>query len=166
MRSIVATTWAIGALMAAASWADAQEPSSHDHGPHGQSLGKLGKVTFVTSCAPEAGRRFEQAIAVLHSFWWEEGDAAFNRVVEADSDCAMAYWGLAMNAWGNPFAGGPTGAALPRGAEAASKAASLSAGTGTLPRIPTSPSTTPSRWWPRLPRPTPPLPSRSERRRS
>jgi hypothetical protein len=64
-------------------------------------------------------------MAVLHSFWWEEGDAAFNRVLEAESDCAMAYWGLAMNAWGNPFVGGPTGPALARGAEAAAMAWSL-----------------------------------------
>jgi hypothetical protein len=64
-------------------------------------------------------------MAVLHSFWWEEGDAAFNRVLEAESDCAMAYWGLAMNAWGNPFAGGPTGPALARGADAATTASSL-----------------------------------------
>ncbi len=68
-------------------------------------------------------------MAVLHSFWWEEGDAAFNRVLEADSTCAMAHWGLALNAWGNPFAGGPTGAALSRGAEAAARASSLSAKT-------------------------------------
>ena len=51
-------------------------------------------------------------MAVLHSFWWEEGDRAFDQVLEADSSCAMAYWGRALNAWGNPFAGGPTGPAL------------------------------------------------------
>jgi hypothetical protein len=64
-------------------------------------------------------------MGALHSFWWEEGDAAFNRVLEVESDCAMAYWGLAMNAWGNPFAGGPTGPALSRGADAAATAWSL-----------------------------------------
>jgi hypothetical protein len=110
-----------GAVLAAAPAGNAQEPAGHDHG----APGKLGKVTFPTSCAPEAGRRFERAMAVLHSFWWEEGDAAFNRVLEAESDCAMAYWGLAMNAWGNPFAGGPTGPALSRGADAAATASSL-----------------------------------------
>jgi tetratricopeptide (TPR) repeat protein len=63
-------------------------------------------------------------MAVLHSFWWEEGDGAFNAVLEADPDCAMAYWGLALNAWGNPFAGGPVEPALTRGAAAAERAAS------------------------------------------
>ncbi|HSJ75463.1 MAG TPA: hypothetical protein VK899_04665, partial [Gemmatimonadales bacterium] len=68
-------------------------------------------------------------MAVLHSFWWEEGDRAFDQVLEADSSCAMAYWGKALNAWGNPFVGGPTGAALAKGAEAARQASSLPAKT-------------------------------------
>jgi hypothetical protein len=112
-------------VLAGARGGNAQAPTHDDHPAHAHGLGKLGKVTFPISCAPEAGRRFERAMAVLHSFWWEEGDAAFSRVLEAESDCAMAYWGLAMNAWGNPFAGGPTGPALSRGAEAAVMAWSL-----------------------------------------
>jgi hypothetical protein len=116
-------------VLTAAPAGRAQEPGHGDHGAHGHDLGKLGKVTFPVSCAAEAGRRFERAMAVLHSFWWEEGDAAFGRVLEADSGCAMAHWGLAMNAWGNPFAGGPAGPALSRGAEAAAKASSLPAKT-------------------------------------
>jgi hypothetical protein len=95
-----------------------QEPDHH----HG--LGRLGRVTFPVSCTPEASQRFEHAMAVLHSFWWEEGERAFSAVLEADPDCVMAYWGLALNAWKNPFAGGPSGAALLRGAEAAGRASS------------------------------------------
>ena len=41
----------------------------------------------------------------------------------------MAYWGLALNAWGNPFAGAPSGPALAAGAESAGRAASLPART-------------------------------------
>jgi hypothetical protein len=124
VKSILLSGLTAGVLLAAAPAGSAQAPEAHDHG-----TGRLGKVSFPVSCAPEAGRRFERAMAVLHSFWWEEGEAAFNAVLEADSHCAMAHWGLAMNAWGNPFAGGPTGPALPRGAEAAAKASSLSADT-------------------------------------
>jgi hypothetical protein len=100
----------------------------HDH-PHGRELGKLGRVAFPVSCAPEARPRFEHAMAVLHSFWWEEGNNAFGAVLAADSTCAMAHWGLALNAWGNPFAGGPTGAALTKGARAAARASALPAPT-------------------------------------
>jgi hypothetical protein len=93
----------------------------HAHGPPEQ----LGKVTFAVSCAPDAQQRFERAMTVLHSFWWEEGPAAFAAVLAADSACAMAHWGLAMNAWGNPFAAGPAGDQLQAGAAAAERAAAL-----------------------------------------
>jgi len=107
----------LGAL-AVVPAAMAQEADPHDHG-----LGQLGRVSFSVSCIPEAHRRFERAMAVLHSFWWEEGDRAFAAALEADSSCSMAYWGRALNAWGNPFAGGPSGEELTRAAELAARAA-------------------------------------------
>ncbi len=98
---------------------------SQDHG-HQHQVGKLGRVVFPVSCTPAARQRFEHAMAVLHSFWWEEGGRAFGDVLAADSTCAMAHWGTALNAWGNPFAGGPsTPAALARGTEAAARASAL-----------------------------------------
>src|SRR2546428_7796712 len=83
----------------------------HEHG--GQALGR---VVFPVSGNAEAQTRFERAMALLHSFWWEEGGRAFHSVAVADTTCAMAYWGLALNAWGNPFVGGPSGENLRRGA--------------------------------------------------
>ena len=50
-------------------------------------------------------------------------------MLEADSTCAMAHWGLALNAWGNPFAGGPSNDLLRTGAEEASRAVALGAPT-------------------------------------
>ena len=51
---------------------------AQEHAEH-LNLGRLGRVTFPVSCTAEARHRFEQAMAVLHSFWWEEGDRAFGR---------------------------------------------------------------------------------------
>src|SRR2546427_9575958 len=101
---------------------------------HGRSAEQLGHVVFPISCNPQAQQRFSRALALLHSFWWEQGQAAFQAVADADSTCAMAYWGMALNAWGNPFAGGPGGNAgkrdpLRRGAAAAEGASALGAGT-------------------------------------
>src|SRR3977135_3254153 len=102
----------------------AQEPT-HD-GAHGE---RLGRVPFARSGRPDAQARFERAMALLHSFWWEEGGRAFRAVAAADSSCAMAYWGLALNFWGNPFVGGPSGDNLRQGATAASRALALGAPT-------------------------------------
>jgi hypothetical protein len=98
----------------------------HEHGLAGE---RLGRVTFPVSCNATARARFERAMALLHSFWWDEGQRAFSDVVAADSTCAMGYWGLALNYWGNPFAGGASGEQLRRGAEAAAHAQALSAPT-------------------------------------
>jgi len=114
-------------LLSSSLWAQ------HEHGPP-RSAEQLGHVVFPVSCNPEAQQRFSRAMALLHSFWWEQGQAAFQAVADADSTCAMAYWGIALNAWGNPFAGGPGGNAgkgdpLRRGAAAAERASALGAGT-------------------------------------
>ena len=92
---------------------------------------ELGRVAFPTSCNATAQREFERAMTYLHSFWWEQGLSAFQAVVSADSTCAMGYWGLALNAWGNPFAGGapPSSESARRGAAAAQRAAALGAPT-------------------------------------
>jgi hypothetical protein len=112
-------TWSVVtfAALAGAAAATAQEAEAHHHG-----VGRLGRVSFPVSCTPEAGRRFEHAMAGLHSFWFEEGPRAFGAVLEADPSCAMSHWGLALNAWGNPFAGGPSGAVLKEGAQNAERA--------------------------------------------
>jgi hypothetical protein len=123
VRPPVPRRLALAALIALAPSLAAQEHEHH------HDAARLGRVVFPVSCAPAARQRFERAMAVLHSFWWEEGKNAFGAVLAADSTCAMAYWGLALNAWGNPFAGGPAGPALAAGADAAARAASLPART-------------------------------------
>ena len=81
----------------------------HDHGSSDAETGKpperLGKVHFQTSCAPAVSPKFDRAVALLHSFWFPVAIDAFNDVLKADPSCAMAYWGIALSQWGNPFGG-------------------------------------------------------------
>jgi hypothetical protein len=67
---------------------------------------KLGTVHFATSCSPAAQPIFNRAVALLHSFEFGQAIAGFNATLKADSTCGMAYWGLALSAWSNPFAPG------------------------------------------------------------
>src|SRR4051794_9176950 len=60
---------------------------------------QTGEVTFPVSCSPESQHRFNQAVWILHSFWYEEALKAFNAISDADPGCAMAYWGAAMSQW-------------------------------------------------------------------
>ncbi len=56
----------------------------------------LGKVAFATSC-PGAAADFNLALALLHSFEYEEAEKVFARIIDANPGCAMAYWGVAMS---------------------------------------------------------------------
>jgi tetratricopeptide (TPR) repeat protein len=44
----------------------------------------------------------------LHSFWFQQGEAAFREVLESDPKCAIADWGIAAILIGNTFAGNAT----------------------------------------------------------
>ena len=65
---------------------------------------QLGTVRFPTSCSADAQPRFNHAVALLHSFAFPPAVEGFEAVLRVDPRCAMAYWGLALSAWGNPFA--------------------------------------------------------------
>jgi hypothetical protein len=97
---------------------------------HAQSSHRVGTVRFETSCAPSTHATFVQGVALLHSFGFGEAVRAFNDVLAADSTCTIAYWGLAVSAWGNPFAAGikPDGD-LERGRAAVERGRARGAGT-------------------------------------
>jgi len=64
----------------------------------------FGKVSFPTSCAASVAKPFETAVARLHSFDHAAVDA-FTAIAKTDRNCAMAWWGAAMSARGNPLGG-------------------------------------------------------------
>ena len=89
----------------------------------------LGEIHFETSCNEDAQTEFDHAVALLHSFWFPEALAAFERTLEKDSSCGMAHWGIALSHWGN-FLGGPRDQEpLKRGWAATQRASETGAGT-------------------------------------
>ena len=58
---------------------------------------RFGLVRFATSCDPSVADKFNNAVAVLHSFEYDEARAAFADVDRTDPTCAMAMWGEAMS---------------------------------------------------------------------
>src|SRR6266436_7018838 len=57
----------------------------------------VGKVKLkITSKHPEAQAFFNQGIGQLHGFWYFEAERSFRQVAALDTNCAMAYWGMAM----------------------------------------------------------------------
>ena len=58
---------------------------------------QFGEVSFSLSCSYETRETFDLAVSLLHSFEYEEAEKAFVKVLDADPDCTMAYWGVAMS---------------------------------------------------------------------
>ena len=63
----------------------------------------LGTVRMKNSCSTLVQDQFERGMALLHSFEFGPAIASFTAVTQADSSCAMAYWGIAVARWTNPF---------------------------------------------------------------
>ena len=97
-------------------------------GSRAEAIGKVGDVGFPVSCSADAQQQFTRAVALLHSFWYEEAVKAFTGVVESDPSCAMAYWGVAVSNW-YPLWYPPSEAALKAGADAVAKAKAIGANT-------------------------------------
>src|SRR5438093_1373781 len=113
-RSAPLVAFVIAAVVGAAVAADETE--------------KIGQVRFPVSCSASVQKPFERAVALLHSFWYLESAKAFTAVAQADPDCAMAYWGLALSSWTQIWSPPPP-AALKRGWEAVEKATAAGAKT-------------------------------------
>src|SRR5437867_976985 len=114
---------AVSALLGVAClWAQ------EDHQHHEHAVSGLGSVNFPTSCAPAAQKQFTRAVALLHSFGYEEARRAFTDVAASDSACAMAHWGVAMT-WYHPIWAPPTADELKQGAAASDHASSIPART-------------------------------------
>jgi tetratricopeptide (TPR) repeat protein len=72
-----------------------------------ESENDLGKVAFPNSCSDTVQPQLQRAVALLHSFWWDQSEAAFRDVLQSDPFCTIATWGIATVRIGNPFAAGP-----------------------------------------------------------
>ena len=94
MRSVL---WAsgitfllLGVLLNTLLWAD----EGHHHA---LTQDEIGSVTFPTSCSHEVAADFNRAVALLHSFQYEQSRKGFEAVARKDPHCAMAEWGIAMS---------------------------------------------------------------------
>ncbi|HLH90361.1 MAG TPA: hypothetical protein VKX28_18065 [Xanthobacteraceae bacterium] len=63
---------------------------------------QLGNVHFATSCNDVAQRRFDRAMRYQHSFWYQQSKEIYEEALQADPNCAIAYWGIALSLWNNP----------------------------------------------------------------
>ena len=96
---------------------------------YGQQDDKLGKLTFPTSCDPKVQAEFERGVAMIHSYWFIIARRTFEGILRQDPNCAIAYWGIALDYLGNTLASTPTRADAEAASAALEKARALGAKT-------------------------------------
>jgi len=90
---------------------------------------KLGKVSFPASCDPSLQVEFQRGVAMLHSYWFIIARRTFEGILQKDPNCAMAYWGVAMDHLGNTLATTPSRTEAQAAWDALEKAQALGAKT-------------------------------------
>ena len=86
---------------------------------------QFGSVEFETSCSEKVKKDFNLAVALLHSFEYEEAEKVFAKIIDEEPECAMAYWGVDMCNYHQVWPSPPTPAELEKGNKAISIAQSL-----------------------------------------
>src|SRR5260370_2104629 len=64
---------------------------------HALTEEEVASVQFSTSCSRDVAGNFNRAVALLHSFQYEQTRQAFAQIAKEHPDCAMAQWGIAMS---------------------------------------------------------------------
>jgi tetratricopeptide (TPR) repeat protein len=120
MKRILLALVALSALTLVARSAAADEGHVHES----MSAEKLGTVHFQISASPEAQKKFDRAVALLHSFEYAQAEQGFREIADQDPKCAMAFWGIAMCNY-HPIWGPTTPADVERGRAAIEAAVKL-----------------------------------------
>jgi tetratricopeptide (TPR) repeat protein len=107
-------------LLVSVAWAD----EGHHHALTEQ---EVGSVQFETSCSKDIAGSFNRAVALLHSFQYEQTRQAFAQIAKEHPDCAMAEWGIAMSHYHGLWDSGD----MPAGREALRKAQEIAASNAT-----------------------------------
>lgn len=91
---------------------------------HALTEEEVGSVHFSTSCQADLASNFNRAVALLHSFQYEQARQAFAEIAGQDPQCAMAQWGVAMSYYHGMWDNGDIAA----GRAALAKAKQIAAG--------------------------------------
>ncbi len=110
--------WVLALVVISCCWVPFSAAQHDPRTPHGE----LGQVSFPISCQTGVQEEFERGVAMLHSYWFNYAGKMFRAVLERDPDCAMAYWGIALDLLGNTLGATPSAASAREAWDALEKA--------------------------------------------
>lgn len=80
-----------------------------------------GEVNFETTCNEEAQEKFDHGLVMIHHMMYDQAEEIFQEALNADENCKMAHWGIAMTQL-NPLWAPATEEKIAKGWEAIKKA--------------------------------------------
>ena len=78
---------------------------------------QIGAVNFPVSCTEPAASDVLRGVALVHNMTYLGAETSFTNAIDADPQCAMAYWGLAMSYVHPLWPDAPTEAQFAKGLE-------------------------------------------------
>lgn len=72
---------------------DATPPPAAESDSYGE---QMGAVNFPVSCNAQAQKFMTRGVSLLHHMTYMGAEKEFNNAMQADPDCVLAYWGVAM----------------------------------------------------------------------
>jgi tetratricopeptide (TPR) repeat protein len=78
---------------------------------------QIGSVNFPVSCTEPAASNVLRGVALVHNMTYLGAETWFTNAIDADPECAMAYWGLAMSYVHPLWPDAPTEAQFAKGFE-------------------------------------------------
>ena len=95
-------------VIAPASALRADDDLPAGHSAHGEAFNEgprqaaylmdgMPKINFAVSTTNEFAQKFfNQGVGQLHGFWYFEAERSFRQAAKLDTNCVMAWWGMAM----------------------------------------------------------------------
>ena len=105
-----------------------QHDHDHDHNELAVEGDSLGAVDFGVACETDVQSTFDRGLKYLHHMMYELARDTFEEVLEEDSSCAMAHWGVATTLFQPLWGTRPDEDILARGSKAIERAADLGGG--------------------------------------
>jgi tetratricopeptide (TPR) repeat protein len=90
----------------------------------GSTNNQYGEVDFNITGSEKSKEDFNLGVKLLHSFEYDESEKVFAKIIDANPECAMAWWGVAMSNF-HALWTPPTEAELIKGSKAVEIARSI-----------------------------------------
>lgn len=102
--------------------ASAHQNATHDKHTTANAENAIGTINFKAHCADDVNTDVDHALGMMHHMMYTQARAEFEAIIQADPDCAIAYWGTATSLFQPLWGTTPSADDIAQGRQAIQKA--------------------------------------------